>query len=125
MAQTTMSTNLLQALQVITKFRVDTVGQDLRVFAIHNVLLPVQEPRWDLELCRVLHDRYYPLKLIRVEVTSTFLQVHIGLFADDVGISSPDTLDLGQGVHDFALSVNIGVQKTENVLELRVGVGGD
>ena len=44
------------------------------------------------------------------------IQVNVGLFADNVGVSSSNTLDLGQGVHDLALSINVGVQQTENVL---------
>lgn len=66
-----MSPNLLQAFQIITEFRINTVGQDLRIFAIDDILLPVQEPEGDLELRRVLHDIYDSLQLIRVEFTST------------------------------------------------------
>lgn len=44
------------------------------------------------------------------------LQVDIGLFADDVGVSSANTLDFGQGVHDLTLAIDVGVQQTENVL---------
>lgn len=71
MSQTTMSTNLLQSLEIITELGVDTVGQNLRVLAVDNVLLPVQEPCWDLELCGVLDDRNDPLQLIRVEISGT------------------------------------------------------
>jgi hypothetical protein len=67
--ETTVGTDLFEALEVITELRVDTVGQNLRVFAVHNVLLSVQEPRRDLELRRVLDDRDDPLQLVRVEVT--------------------------------------------------------
>ena len=66
-----MSPDLLQAFQVITEFRVNAVGQDLRIFAIDDILLPVQEPEGDLELRRVLHYVYDSLQLIRVEFTST------------------------------------------------------
>lgn len=44
------------------------------------------------------------------------VQVDVGLLADQVGVSATDTLDLGQGVHDLLFSVNIGVEKTENLL---------
>ena len=66
--ETTVSTNLLQPLQVVTELRVDTVGQDLRVLAIDDVPLPVQEPRGDLELRRVLDNRDNALQLVRVEL---------------------------------------------------------
>ena len=44
------------------------------------------------------------------------VEVDIGLFADKVGVATTDTLDLGQGVHDLALSINVGVEETQNVL---------
>jgi len=44
------------------------------------------------------------------------VQIDIGLLADDVGVSSTNTLDLSQGIHDLALSIDVGVQQTENVL---------
>jgi len=42
--ETTVSADLLQALEIITELGVDTVGEDLRVLAIDNVALPVEEP---------------------------------------------------------------------------------
>ena len=45
------------------------------------------------------------------------IQIDIGFLADDVGVSSTNTLDLSQGVHDLALSIDVGVQQTENVLD--------
>ena len=68
--ETTVRTDLLQPLKVITELGVDAVRQDLRVLAVDDVLLPVQEPGGDLELGRVLHNGDYPLELIRVELAS-------------------------------------------------------
>ena len=48
MAETTVSTDLLQALKVFTELGGNTVGQDLAVLAIDNVALPVEEPGGDL-----------------------------------------------------------------------------
>jgi len=48
------------------------------------------------------------------------VQVHIGFLADQVGVTATDTLDLGQGVHDLLLSVDIGVEKTKDELEVRL-----
>ena len=44
------------------------------------------------------------------------VQVNVGLFADKVGVTTANTLDLGQGVHDLALAINVGVEETKNVL---------
>jgi hypothetical protein len=54
--------------------------------------------------CRVLKKIIVPL-----------VQIDISLLADQVRVSATDTLDLGQGVHDLLLSVNIGVEETENL----------
>lgn len=51
------------------------------------------------------------------------MEVDVGLLADQVGVSATNTLDLGQGVHDLLLSVNIGVEKTEDELEVRLFAG--
>lgn len=56
MTETTVSADLLQALQVITELGVDTVGQDLGVLAVDNIALSVEEPGGDLVLSRVLDD---------------------------------------------------------------------
>ena len=50
--QTTVGTNLLQTLKVITELGLDVVRQDLRVLTSREVLLSVKEPRRDLELLR-------------------------------------------------------------------------
>ncbi len=70
----TVRTNLLQPLKVITELRVNTVGQDLRVLAIHNVPLPVQEPQRDFELSGVLNNGDDTFELIRVKVTSAEME---------------------------------------------------
>ena len=56
MSQTTMRTNLLQSLQVLTQLAVHPVGKDLVILAIHDIALSVEEPCRDLVLCRALDD---------------------------------------------------------------------
>lgn len=53
MTETTVSADLLEALEVVAELRVDTVGQDLGVLAVDNVALPVEEPSGDLVCGRV------------------------------------------------------------------------
>ena len=53
---TSVGTNLLQSLEVITKLDIEVVGELLRVLAVLDVLLPVKEPVWDSVLTWVLHD---------------------------------------------------------------------
>ena len=76
MTETTVRTDLLEALQVVTELRVDGVRENLAVLAIDDVPLPVQEPCGDLELCRVLDDGDETLELVGVELTSTAKAQH-------------------------------------------------
>ena len=79
---------------------------------------PVQEPVGDLVLARILHDRHQLLDLLLVELTSPPGQGDVGLLQAEVGVTTTDTLDGGEGEHDAGLAVNVGVQHTENVLEV-------
>ena len=69
MAETAVGADLLEALQIVTELGVDAVGQDLRVLAVDNVALPVEEPGGDLVLRRVLDDGDNALQLFRGEFT--------------------------------------------------------
>lgn len=42
-------------------------------------------------------------------------EVDIGLLANNVGVAATHTLDLGQGVHDLPLAINVGVEQTKMV----------
>jgi hypothetical protein len=52
------------------------------------------------------------------------VEIDIGLLADQVGVTATNTLDLGQRVHDLLLAVNIGVEQTQDELEVRL-IAGD
>lgn len=75
MTETTVGTDLLQALEILTQLGVDTVGQDLRVLAIDDIALSVEEPGGDLVLGRVLDDGDNSLKLFGGEFSSTMPSV--------------------------------------------------
>ena len=66
-----MSTDLLQALEIVTEFGVDTVGENLRVFTIDDIALTIEEPGWDLVLGGVLDNGDNPLEFFRGELTGT------------------------------------------------------
>ena len=69
-SETPVAADLLQPLEIITKLRVDIVGQDLAVLAVDDIFLSVEEPEWNLELRGVLHDVHDSFELVRVQVTS-------------------------------------------------------
>ena len=43
--------------------------------------------------------------------------IHLSLLAHGSGETATNTLDGGQGVDDLLLSINVGVEDTQNVLE--------
>lgn len=145
--ETTVGADTLQTLEILTELAVETVGQNLGVLAVVDVALSVQEPGRDLVLGGVLDDGDDALEFFGREFTSAIssrqfcllwyrffcrikdeynaplAEINIGLLADQVGIPATNTLDLGQGVHDLLLTVNIGVEETQNVLEVRLLAG--
>lgn len=116
--ETTVVTDLLETLKVLTHLVVKTVGEDLGVGTVLDVLLPVKEPGGDLVLQGVLDDVDDALKLIVGELTSALVHVDIGLLAHQVGVPTTHTLDGSQGEHDLLLPLNVGVEETKDVLEL-------
>ena len=46
------------------------------------------------------------------------VHIDVGLLAAQVGVSSTNTLDRRQGVHDVLFAINVRVEHTQNVLEL-------
>ena len=71
--QTTVRTNLLQPLQIVTQLRVDTVCENLRVLAINDITLSVEEPGWNFVLGGVLDDGNDALEFFGAEITSTIV----------------------------------------------------
>jgi hypothetical protein len=143
--------DLLEPLKVVPELHIKGVGDDLREPAVLVILLPVEEPVRHLELPRVGHDRHQALQLIRrqlagpahspkhhnISATSSpersdnilgakarrlpLVHVDVGLLADDVGEAAPDTLDWGHGEHDLLLPIHVGVQQTQDMLEVLPG----
>lgn len=74
--QTSMRTDLLQALQVLAQLAVHTVCQYLRVLAIHNVTLAIEEPRRYLVLSRILNDGDDAFEFFGGDLTSSKMAIH-------------------------------------------------
>ena len=117
-ADTTVSADLLEALQIVAQLDVDGVGQDVLGLAGLGVALTVQEPDGDLELGGVGQDLGDALGLIDGQGTGAALDVDTGLLDDQVGQTDTDTLDGAEGEGDLALTIDVGVQETHDVLEL-------
>jgi hypothetical protein len=76
MPQATMATNLFQTFQIFTDLGVYSVGENLGILSIDDVLLSVQEPRRDFELCRILYDGDNALKFVRIEFSSAIRSIN-------------------------------------------------
>jgi len=116
--ETTVGTDLLQTLEVLTKLVVEDVGHHLGSLAVLDVALPVKEPIGDLVLAGVLHDGDQLLNLLLVEFSGSPALGDIGLLQAKIGVTTTNTLDGGEGEHDARLSVDVGIQNTKNVLEV-------
>lgn len=62
--------DFLQTLQIVTKLGVKSGGSHLSIPAILVILLPIQEPVWDLERAGVGYDDHDALQLCSTELTS-------------------------------------------------------
>lgn len=71
MSETSVSTDFLESLQILTELVVEGVGKNLRVLSVHNITLAIEEPSGDLILGRILDDSDDTLKLFGRKFTST------------------------------------------------------
>merc|ERR1719219_2978303 len=101
MTKTPVGTDLLESLKILAHLIVQAVGKDLAELAILNVLLPVEEPIWDLVLTRVVHDRNDALNLFLREFSGTLGHVDVSFLADDVRESSTTAFDTRHSEHDL------------------------
>ena len=74
MSDTSVSTNLLQSLQVFSKFVIKRICKKLRIFPIYNVSLSIEKPFWDFILCWVLKDSNNTLEFFGSKFSSTIRQ---------------------------------------------------
>lgn len=89
----------------------------MRIFAVLNILLSVQEPVGDLVLGRVQQDGGHLLELFLGKFSGALGGRDTGLAAAQEGETAADTLDGGEGEGNLALTINVGIQNTNNVLE--------
>lgn len=55
-----------------------------------------------------------------VECSLPLVEIHIGLLAHQIRITTAHTLYLGQGVHDLLFAIDVGIEETEDELEVRL-----
>lgn len=131
--ETTVDAHLLHALKVLAHLVVQVVGEEVRILAVLDVLLTIEEPVGNLVFARVLHDGDYALQVGLVNLTGTtgphqslpyaegegvpLGNVNLSLAADKVGVATATTGNGRQGIDDLLATINVGVEDTENVLK--------
>ena len=115
---TSVHSDLLHSLDITTDGGDQHVDHALAGLAGDEISLSVHEPIRDLELLGVVDDSNKLLNLFVGHGAGAAIHVNFGLLADQVGESLANTNNLGHGEHTLPLTVNVGVQHTQNVLEL-------
>jgi hypothetical protein len=49
-------------------------------------------------------------------LNAPLVKIDIGLFTNQIGVTTTDTLDLGQRIHDLSFAINVSVEETKDVL---------
>lgn len=115
---TTVNSDLLHSLDITADGGNQHVDHALAGLAGNEISLSVYEPIRDLELLRVVDDGNQLLNLFVGHGSGAAIDVNFGLLTNQVGEALANTNNLGHGEHAFPLTVNVGVQHTQNVLKL-------
>lgn len=118
MSKTSVGTDLLKTLKILTELVVKLIDKQVRVLTVSEVTLSVQEPRRNLVLRGVLDNGNNSLELFNSKFTSSLGKIDISLLADQVGVSATNTSDLSQGVHDLDLTINVGSEETTKLVSI-------
>lgn len=87
-------------------------------FTIFAVFSVVEEPLWYVELQWIADNRLDVLNLLLRQLAGALVQVNVSLLQDQVAEAPADTADAGQSVHGLVGAADVGVEHTQNELEL-------
>lgn len=99
--ETSVETNLLHSLDIVTKLGIQTVGNHLEVGTFLMIVLSVQKPLRDVELFWVVDDGLDGVDFFLGQLTGALVQIDISLLAQQVGETTTDTSDLSQSIGDL------------------------
>jgi hypothetical protein len=116
--KTAVGTDLLHPLDVIAELGIEVLREHLGILTRLEILLPVEEPKWDLELAGVLDDGDELFDFIGRQFSGALVDVDFGLLTDEIGETTSETLDLSEAEDDVPLALDVGVEDTQDVLEL-------
>ena len=118
MSETSVLSDLLHAFNVFSDLGFKQVRRGVEVVSISIVISSVDEPLRDSEGDRIGDDLLDLLPGLLTDLTGSRVEVDLGYLADEVGESRSDSSDRGYRVGDFALSLKVGVQDSDDVFEL-------
>ena len=116
---TTVRADLLKTFHIFTILVIEGVGEELAVLAVLAILLTIEEPIGNLVFTRVLHDGNDAFHISSVHFTGALAHINFSLTTDESSVTTTATLDSSQGELNLLLTVNVGVEDTQNVLERR------
>merc|ERR1712170_164998 len=119
-SDTSVQPDFLHSFQIFSQFVGQSIRSQLGIFTVLDILLSIQKPGRDFEVFRVSHGGLDSFQFFGIDLTGSFVDIDFGFFQDQVGESSAHTLNGGQSVSDFDVTINVGVLDTENVLEVFV-----
>lgn len=119
MTNTTVDSDFLHSLNISSDLGDKDVNNALGRLSCYDILLSVHEPVWHFELLRVVDDRNKFLNLFVGKSSRTTVNINLCLLADNVRETFADTNNFSHSKHGLPLSLNVGVQHTQNVLKLR------
>ena len=117
MSKTSVTSDLLESFEIFSELSIQSVGSQLRVSTILEILLSVQEPLGDTVADGVSDDFGNLGHFFFRKITGSSVDIELGLLADEEGESSTDTLNASDGEGDLSFTFDVGVEDTENVFE--------
>ena len=117
MADTAVGADLLEALHILTILVIEGVGEELGVLSVLAVLLTIEEPIGNLVLAGVLHDGNDAFHISSIHFTGTLAHINFSLATDQTCVTASATFNGSERELNLLLTVNVGVENTQNVLE--------
>ena len=116
--ETSVVSELLHALEILSESGIDDVSVDLGVGSVLDASLSVQEPFGDSVVLWLGEDVRNFVHLVGSEGSSSAVEVDLSDLAGESGESPSDTLDDTEGKANLDLSVHVGVHHTQKLREV-------
>merc|ERR1719330_1788135 len=99
MAQTSVQSNALHPLHVLTNALVEEICILLGGLTVFDITLTIEHPGWDFELQRIADHSNDFVHLVCCQFSSSLVHVDVALLANDIGDASANSTNCSQGIH--------------------------